>query len=114
MNLTLMKKLFLVGILSFSVQFLLAQTDSLTTVVKDSRIDKLNETYKTSYKLKGYRIQIHSGNKRQLANQARLAFTRNYKKVKAHDAYEQPYFKVRVGDFRTKIEALKFKNKLII
>ena len=110
-----MKKLILVSILSFSIQPLFSQennSDSLTTIVKDHRIDKLNETYKASYHLKGYRIQIHSGNKKQPANQARSTFLRVYSKKKAHLDYEQPYFKVRVGDFKTKIEALKFKKEL--
>lgn len=115
-----MKKLILISILSFSFHFLFSQgeaeVDSIkikkTTVIKDSRIDKLNETYRSSFKLKGYRIQIYSGNKKQPANQARSVFLRVYKK-KAHLNYEQPYYKVRVGDFKTKIEALKFKNDLI-
>ena len=118
--LTFMKKLFLVIILSFFSLFLFSQentSDSTlikpsTTIIKDSRIDKLNETYTSSHKLKGFRVQIHSGQKKQLANQARLRFTRVYRKTKAHDTYEQPNFKVRVGDFKTKLEALKFKNEL--
>ncbi len=112
-----MKKLILIGVLGFSFQVLFAQEkgsiDSLSNVVKDKRIDKLNETYKSSYELKGYRIQIYSGNKKQPANQARSTFSRLYRKKKAHMKYEQPYYKVRVGDFRTKLEALKFKNELI-
>jgi len=112
-----MKKLFLVITLCFSFLFLFSQeenkTDSLTSVIKDSRIDKLNNTYQASYKLKGFRIQIYSGNKKQPANQARSTFTRIYRKKKANMNYEQPYYKVRVGDFRTKIEALNFKNELI-
>ena len=112
-----MKKLILIGVLSCCFQFLYSQenrnVDSSTTIIKDSRINKLNETYISSYKLKGYRVQIYSGNKRQPANEARSSFSRIYKKKKAHMNYEQPYYKVRVGDFRTKIEALKFKNDLI-
>lgn len=111
-----MKKLILVSVLSFCFQFLFSQenrsSDSLTTVIKDSRIDKLNKAYKTDYKLRGYRVQIYSGNKRQPANEARSTFSRLYRKKKAHMNYEQPYYKVRVGDFKTKIEALKFKNDL--
>jgi len=108
-----MKKLILVTILSFSLQLIFGQnTDSLTTIVKDKRIDQLNETYKSTYKLIGYRVQIYSGNKRQPANQARSTFSKIYKKKKAHMDYEQPYYKVRVGDFKTKIEALNFKNDL--
>ena len=34
-------------------------------------------------------------------------------KTKAHLNYKQPYYKVRVGDFKTKLEALKYKNFII-
>ena len=112
-----MKKLFLLSFVFFSASLAFSQennqTDSLTTVVKDSRINKLNKTYKDSYKLKGFRIQIYSGNKKQPANQARSTFSKVYRKKKAHMKYEQPYYKVRVGDFKTKLEALKFKNDLV-
>ncbi|MDG1475801.1 MAG: SPOR domain-containing protein [Vicingaceae bacterium] len=93
--------------------FCQAKSDSLqkkTTVIKDSRIDILGETYKATYTLKGYRVQIHSGNKRQPANQTRASFLRVHPKTKAHLDYEQPYYKVRVGDFKTKMEALKYKK----
>ncbi|MDF1672699.1 MAG: SPOR domain-containing protein [Vicingaceae bacterium] len=85
---------------------------SITPTIKDSRINKLDAAYKSTYRLEGYRIQIFSGNKRQPAKEARLRFSRIYRKTKAHEIYEQPYFKVRVGDFKTKLEALKFKNEL--
>lgn len=112
-----MKKIILLTILCVSFNLSFSQKgnkpDSITTVIKDNRINSLNETYKSSFKLDGYRVQIYSGNKKQPANQARSTFSRVHSKKKAHLDYEQPYYKVRVGDFRTKLEALKFKNKLI-
>ena len=93
--------------LSCQIAFCQEKSDSLqqkTTIVKDSRIDLLGETYKATYSLKGYRVQIYSGNKRQPANQTRASFLRVHPKTKAHLDYEQPYYKVRVGDFKTKIE----------
>lgn len=99
--------------LSCQIAFCQEKSDSLqqkTTIVKDSRIDLLGETYKATYSLKGYRVQIYSGNKRQPANQTRASFLRVHPKTKAHLDYEQPYYKVRVGDFKTKMEALKYKN----
>ena len=105
-----MKKITIAGILNLFFLCSFAQeksdSDSLSFIIKDKRIDKLNETYK----LIGYRIQIYSGNKRQPANQARSTFLRSHPKTKAHLDYEQPYYKVRVGDFKTKLEALKYKN----
>jgi len=97
-----------------STQMLFSQKkcDSLK-IIKDKRIDLLGERYKSRFKLKGYRVQIHSGNKRQPANQTRASFSRVHPKTKAHLDYEQPYYKVRVGDFKTKLEALKYKIFII-
>lgn len=111
-----MKSFILILSICCTSQTVLSQenSDSLKTsnnnIIKDNRIDVLEETYKSTFKLIGYRVQIHSGNKRQPANQARASFLRIHPKTKAHLDYEQPYYKVRVGDFKTKLEALKYKN----
>lgn len=86
---------------------------SSSNIVKDHRIDALSKTYKATFKLKGYRVQIHQGNKRQPANQTRASFSRVHPKTKAHLDYDQPFYKVKVGDFKTKLEALKYKNFII-
>lgn len=85
---------------------------SSVTISKDHRIDNIIETHKKSYKEEGYRIQIFSGNKRQPAREAKARYINLRHKNKAHEIYQQPYFKVRVGDFRTKLEALKFQKEL--
>ena len=113
-----MKPILLAFVFCISFQLLFSQENSdnntvkmsLNTIIKDSRIDQLEKTYSSSYTLKGYRVQIHSGNKKQPANQARSIFLRVHPKTKAHLDYEQPYYRVRVGDFKTKLEALKYKN----
>ena len=116
-----MKKILILGTFTFLGTTAFSQekpdTNSVkknikTIVIQDSRIDQLNTAYKDSYQLKGFRVQIYSGNKRQPANQARSKFLRNHPKTKAHLDYIQPHFKVRVGDFRTKLEALKYKNRI--
>ena len=102
---------------TYNVAFSQEQIDALKPsniyIIKDKRIDLLKETYQSTFKLKGYRVQIHSGNKRQPANLAKSTFLRTHPKTKAHLNYEQPYYKVRVGDFKTKLEALKYKNFII-
>jgi len=110
-----MKSFILTLCICCSTQMLFSQenSDSLSETINDKRIDALEERYKSTFKLKGYRIQIHSGNKRQPANQARASFSRVHPKTKAHLNYEQPYYKVRVGDFKTKLEALKYKTFII-
>jgi hypothetical protein len=114
-----MKNILIIATLLFSCQLIFAQENTDTnsiqlktnvTVHKDNRIEELNKTFSTTFSLKGFRIQIYSGNKRQPANQARATFLKAHPKTKAHLNYDQPYYKVRVGDFRTKLEAFKYKN----
>ncbi|OFY93877.1 MAG: hypothetical protein A3K10_02810 [Bacteroidetes bacterium RIFCSPLOWO2_12_FULL_31_6] len=92
-------------------------SDSLNTVsnvsvIKDSRINEILSTYKSSYTLSGYRIQIFSDNKKQPARDEKAKFLSLYTSVKAHEVYQQPFFKIRVGDFRTKLEAYKFQKEI--
>lgn len=88
-------------------------TQHKSHLIQDYRIEKLEKTYTENYKLEGFRIQIYSGSKRQPAKQARLKFSQKFKEVNAYEDYFQPYFKVRVGDFKTKLEALKFQKEII-
>jgi hypothetical protein len=81
-------------------------------VSKDGRIDNLLETYKSSFTIQGYRIQIYSDNKKQPARDEKAKFLSLFSNVKAHEIYQQPYFKIRVGDFRTKLEAYKFQREI--
>jgi len=117
-----MKNLLIISLILFSSQITFSQeaidsnsiNPTLTIkVIKDNRIDELNNVYKSTYELIGYRVLIYSGNKKQPANQARSTFLRVHPKTKAHLDYEQPNYKVRVGDFRTKLEALKYKKEII-
>lgn len=80
---------------------------------KDSRIDNILTTYKSSYTLSGYRIQIFSDNKKQPARDEKAKFPNSFSSVKAHEVYQQPFFKIRVGDFRTKLEAYKFQKEIM-
>jgi len=63
------------------------------------------------YGMEGYRIQIYASsnrNARDESNKARAAFINMFPDIVSYPLYAEPgYFKVRVGDFRTKIEATK-------
>lgn len=59
----------------------------------------------------GYRIQIFmkSGNQAlSLAEEEKVAFNEKYEDVNAYLMFTAPYYRVRVGDFRTRLEAEKF------
>jgi hypothetical protein len=61
--------------------------------------------------IKGYRVLIYMGSGQEAnkkADQERSRFISLYEEVKSYKRFEYPYFKVYVGDFRTKSEALRF------
>jgi hypothetical protein len=78
----------------------------------DSLIDKNIAKNKISRTISGYRIQLFSCNERINANNIKTKFLRLFPEQSAYLSYQQPYFKIRVGDFRTRLEAKFFYNKI--
>jgi len=59
--------------------------------------------------IKGYRVKIHFGADKSRASEIKAKFISKFPNVPAYGPiYDQPNFTVRVGDFRTKLEAYKF------
>src|SRR2546421_4516599 len=65
-------------------------------------------------KLQGYRVQVFSGSHRNDANQVKVQVLQSLPDLPVYFLYEAPYFKVRVGDFRNKLEAQKVLHELKI
>ena len=59
-------------------------------------------------RLEGWRVQIMASTDRSQVEQARSRFRAEYPEVAATSVQEQPYYKLRVGAFRTKQQALAF------
>ena len=59
----------------------------------------------------GWRVQIYSGNGAG-ANNARFDFLAKYPEVEVYSFYDRPYYKVRVGNFKSKNEAQAFCDKI--
>ena len=88
-------------------------------VTQDPKIRDLVNLHVTQQRkmngIKGYRILIYMGSgqeARKEADQARAGFIRLYEDVNSYMRFEYPYFKVYVGDFRTKSEALRFLKQI--
>lgn len=62
----------------------------------------------------GYRIKIHFGADKNQAYEIKRKFSEKFPDVPAYAKYDQPNFNVRVGDFRTKLEAYKFLKEVQI
>lgn len=64
----------------------------------------------------GYRLQIffESGNySKAKALEVKTTFEEEYPGMKAYVSFNEPYYRVRVGDFKTKIEAVGFLKKIL-
>jgi len=85
-------------------------------IIQDERIsallEKNEELNSESKTIPGYRIQIHFGGAREKSTEVKTKFLKAFPEVAAYESYEQPNFKIRVGDFRTRLEAQKFLKEL--
>ena len=80
-------------------------------------VNKHIESNKKQKGIPGYRIQVYSGSghsARRKAEEIESFFLETYPDVACYLSYYSPNFKVRVGDFRTKSEALKFKKEIAL
>ena len=65
--------------------------------------------------IQGYRVQIASFsgvNSKQSAFDLRDKFQADYPQVQAYIVFDEPNFKVKVGDFRTRLEAYAFLQQI--
>jgi hypothetical protein len=60
----------------------------------------------------GYRVQIFSGSNRNAAFNAQAKFNREFPEMRTYIVYREPNFKVRAGDFRSRLEAEKLMQQL--
>jgi len=81
----------------------------------ESNYNKLISSNMRSSGIPGYRIRIYSesgvGAKNE-QQQVRARFLSLYPGLDAYNQYDEPYFKIYVGDCRTKSEALKLQDRI--
>ncbi len=92
---------------------------AVVTLINDPRLDTLIYRHIQSRAkmggLRGYRIQVYFGSGRQArkeANEAKARCISLFPTQKAHILYQTPFYKVRVGDFRTRNEAFVIFMKI--
>lgn len=117
-----MRKFFLLSALVvFLASGAIAQTSYPGKVVikQDSRIAALVAKHRAlgeKGKTDGYRVQIFfdsGNNSKNRAAAKKGQFIASYPGVGAYLTYQTPNFKVRVGDFRCRLDAEGFKAKII-
>lgn len=114
----------LLSLFFLSQIFVHAQTEIFdeiyTPLSKEQRLDSLLQLHQElntmNSSIPGYRIQIYfeSGNySKSKAVELKDAFELDYAEHRAYISFNEPYYRVRVGDFRTKIEAIGFLKKIL-
>lgn len=84
-------------------------------IVQDAKIKELMSRQveiNSKASIKGYRIKIHFGADKTKAKEVKARFIARFPDVPAYEKYDQPNFNIRVGDFRTKLEAYKFLKEV--
>lgn len=114
---TLICCLLLSGLAMAQDNTLAAAGNGNVKVVKDSRIDLLikKQIYINTLAIRnqpGFRVQVISTNKRNEANEAKARVMQLYPDYRTYLDFQAPYFKVRIGDFKSRDEASELRDKL--
>lgn len=86
------------------------------TIAPNPQVNLLVEVHKNAnakkMSLPGYRIQIiQDGSREEIRTQKSLVLKR-FPEIRAYEVYEQPFFKLRVGNFTNRFEAYKLLSNL--
>jgi hypothetical protein len=113
---------FLFFALYFNVGTAHAQARGRLEIIKDSRIDTLIAHRYSANKAAaksggmispyGYRVQFFTGSSRKDAFNAQNKFQQEFPGLRTYITYKEPNFKVKAGDFRTRLEATKLMQEL--
>ena len=123
----MMNKFFLISILAFGLDLngqtpdpqrndvrILDAKESYT-IIGDKRIKELENRFieinKENPEIAGYRIQLFSSSGASSwdqANTVQADFLKIYPDIPAYVIHKKPSFKVRIGDYRTRLEAERF------
>jgi hypothetical protein len=105
----------------------LAQNRGQVTVIKNPLIDSLiNKRLELSKNVAaptikrsgpivaqvGYRVQVFYGSDRRETFQEQARFKGMYPRLNTYITYREPNYYLRVGDFRTRLEAQRLMNEL--
>lgn len=123
---TKMKIIYTIAFLLIIINTSFAQK-GVVTVVKDPLIDSLIakriEVYRTGGDVTtkpnkpvvsdyGYRVQVFYGSDRREIFNQQSRFKGSYPKINTYIIYKEPNYYLRVGDFRTRLEAQRLMSEL--
>ena len=105
------------AIVCLVICFLALHTKAQVTLNIDEKIEeklRIKNAQIDSTKLSGYRIQIASSSSRSVTNAAKTKFKNRFPEYgdRVYSLYQQPNWKIRVGDFRREIDAQKMLKEV--
>ncbi|MBL1279446.1 MAG: hypothetical protein COA33_004205 [Fluviicola sp.] len=109
---------FFVFTLFFILSFSLFAQKGDVQIIKDNRINALIEKQSevkppaVQPQIDGYRIQLFFDSDKSKLNASRGAFIAQFPKIDTYTSYNAPNFFLKVGDFRTRLEAEKIKAEV--
>ena len=113
-----MKKIFLITAAVLTSAFLQAQEPNTVKVEQTEEFSQLLQNMiesNSKRRISGYRVRIYFDNvrnSRQISESVAARFSEEYPDIPVYKSYSSPFFKVTVGDFRTRDEAALFARKL--
>ncbi len=114
-----MKRILTGGIFLLLIVSLRAQNYEQPEFIGDPGIDSLINLHKAQNQkypyIDGFRIQIFKETGNYALDSAwsvKTRFEEKFVGTHAYISFREPYYRVRVGDFRTRLEALKFLDKV--
>lgn len=72
-----------------------------------------NQVYGGVRHMRGYRVQIYYGIDRSVAMQRKADFVRRYPSIPSYLSYTQPQYRVKVGNFASREDALELYREAI-
>ncbi len=100
------------SLFSSELQAQISSIESNTDSLSRELVERHKKANASKMSMTGFRIQIYFGSERAKATEIRADFMKNFPEIASYLIYQQPYFKIRVGDFKTRIEASGFLKKL--
>lgn len=111
-------KLLSIALFLFISSYCFAQSGTLVIHQSqeiDAQMQKHIEVNKIHNWVNGYRVQVYSvggANSKEKANTERTKFLTSFANSPVYITYQAPYFKVRVGNFRTQLDALAYLQQI--
>lgn len=87
---------------------------------QDSRIDRIvaflgePQPGSTGVRISGYRVQLFFDSDKDQVNQKKADYLARHDEHPAYVDYRQPNFRLRVGNFRTRLQAQKWQDEMKI